>query len=140
MQFSSSRTFPGQSYCSRHFIAAVVTWMRCRSGVAVQEPVRPAWEYPNGARAATAVHGHDVQPEIQVLAECAVAILGFQIAIGGGDHAHIHFDLLITADRANFFFLQNAQQLGLHLQRQFADFIEENRAAIGRLKQSRLRA
>src|SRR5207302_1817093 len=27
MQLSSSRTFPGQSYCSRLFIAAGVTWI-----------------------------------------------------------------------------------------------------------------
>ena len=84
------------------------------------------------------MHSHHIQAEIKVLAKRAVAIFGFEIAIGGGNHAHIHFDLLIAADRADFFFLQHAQQLGLHLLRQFANFIQKNRAAIGRLKKSRL--
>ena len=39
----------------------------------------------------------------------------------------------------HFFFLQDAQQLGLQFQRQFADFVEEDCAAIGGLKQSLLR-
>src|SRR6185369_11487643 len=34
----------------------------------------------------------------------------------------------------DFVFLQDTQQLGLHRQRQFADFIEEQRAAVGQLE------
>ena len=64
---------------------------------------------------------------------------GFEIAVGGGDDAHVHFDSLVAAHRTHFFFLQHAQQLGLHFQRQFADFVQENRTGIGRLKKSLLR-
>ena len=38
----------------------------------------------------------------------------------------------------NFLFLQDAQQLGLHLKRQFADFIEEDGATIRCREQSLL--
>ena len=38
----------------------------------------------------------------------------------------------------NFFFLQYAQELGLHFQWQLADFIQKNRSAIGGLEQARL--
>ncbi len=62
----------------------------------------------------------------------------FEVAIGGSDHPHIDFHFLIAADRANFFFLQHAQQFGLHLQRQLSDLIEKNRSPAGRLEQSRL--
>jgi hypothetical protein len=33
-------------------------------------------------------------------------------------------------------FLQRAEPLRLHVQARFADFVEENRAAIGRLRES----
>src|SRR5208283_2945909 len=56
----------------------------------------------------------------------------------GGDDAHIHFHALIAAHWTHFFFLQHAQQLGLQLKRQFADFVEKNRTRVGGLKESLL--
>ena len=57
-----------------------------------------------------------------------------KIAVGGGDDAHIHLDRALGADRIDFAFLQRAQQLDLHVEAQFADFVEEQRAAIGFLE------
>jgi len=59
-----------------------------------------------------------------------------QIAIGGGDHAHIHRHLLLRTDRAHLALFQHAQQLGLQRQRQFRNFIEKQRAAAGVIKQA----
>ena len=40
----------------------------------------------------------------------------------------------LAADRIDFAFLQRAQQLDLRVERQFADFVEKQRAAIGFLE------
>ena len=67
----------------------------------------------------------------QVFAETAGFHVGDQIAIGGRDDAHIDLDRFAPADRLDFAFLQRAQQLHLRGGRQFADLIEEQRAAVG---------
>src|SRR6266403_4152957 len=85
------------------------------------------------------MHGHDVQAEIKIFAEGPVAISGFQVAIGGGDNAYVDCDVRIAAYWPNFLLLQDAQELGLHFERQLANFIEENRASVGSLKATALR-
>ena len=55
------------------------------------------------------MHSHHIEPEVEVLTEGAIAVFGFEIAIGGGDNTHVHFKFLITADRAHLFFLKDAQ-------------------------------
>ena len=54
--------------------------------------------------------------------------------IGGGDDAHVHLDGLRAADPFEGAFLQDAQQLGLHGGGHVADFVEEDRAAVGHLE------
>src|SRR5262249_62255668 len=51
-------------------------------------------------------------------------------------HTHLHTTFAVGADPANRAILQDAQQLRLHHQWQFADFIEKDRAAVGGFKQS----
>ena len=85
------------------------------------------------------VQGHHVEAEVKVFAERSVLVSRFKIAVGGGDHAHVDLNPLVAAHRTHFFFLQYAQQFGLQFQRQFADFVEKDRAAIGGLEQSLLR-
>ena len=84
------------------------------------------------------MYGDHVEPEVKIFAEGSGFVGGFEIAVSGGDDAHVHFDALVAAYGTHFFFLQHAQQLGLQFERQFADFIEKNRAGVGRLKQSLL--
>ena len=79
-----------------------------------------------------------VQPEVEIFAKRSGSVRCFQIAVRGGNHADIHWILFVASHRPDFFFLQHSQKLGLHLERQFTDFIEENCAAISRVKQSRL--
>ena len=76
--------------------------------------------------------------EVEILAEGPVLVGGFQIAVRGGDDAHVDLHALIAADGTHFFFLQHSQQLGLQFQGKFANFIKEDGAAISRLKQSLL--
>ena len=58
--------------------------------------------------------------------------------MGGGEDAHVDRRLALLADRPHGFFLDHAQQLHLHVQRQVGHFVEEQRAAFGRLDQADL--
>ena len=46
--------------------------------------------------------------------------------------------LALLADGADALFLQHAQQLDLHVQRQVGDFVEKQRAAVGRGNEAQL--
>ena len=50
------------------------------------------------------------------------------------DQAHIHFDGARAAQPFELVLLQDAQQLGLQLQRNVADFVEKQRAFMGQLE------
>ena len=74
---------------------------------------------------------------IEVGTEQPIAHALLQVAVGGGDDAHIHPARLVGAQPLDFAVLQGAQQLGLDAQRQLAHLVEEQRAAIGRLEPPR---
>src|SRR5690606_6496766 len=80
-----------------------------------------------------------VDAEEQILAEAAVLDRGLEVAVGGRDQPHVGLELLVGADRSNLALLERAQQLGLDLQRDLADLVEEQRAAGRLLKQARAR-
>jgi hypothetical protein len=82
--------------------------------------------------------GNDRQAVIEVLAKLALAHRFFQIAVGSGDHAHIHLHVADAADAANDLIFEHAQQFGLQQGRKFADLVEKQRAAIGGLEQALL--
>ncbi len=74
------------------------------------------------------------QPMIKVRAKPPGAHFLGEIAIGRRDQAHIDLVLAVRADALQLPVLQHAQQLGLHDERQFADFVEKERAAIGQFE------
>ncbi|RMR91538.1 hypothetical protein ALP78_05388 [Pseudomonas coronafaciens pv. striafaciens] len=80
-----------------------------------------------------AQRGH-VQSVIQVCPEAALIGRVTQIFLGRGDDADVQRDLLIAAHSLDHAFLQQAQQLDLHVQAHAFDFIEEQRAAVGKLE------
>ena len=55
----------------------------------------------------------------------------FQVAISGGNNADVDGPAFGGADGLDLPFLQRAEKLGLHLQRHFADLIQQQGAAIG---------
>ncbi len=71
----------------------------------------------------------------EVLAEPPLGDLAFEVAVGGGDDAHVHLALDGGADRADLPLLQRAQQLRLDGQRHLADLVEEQGAAVGQLEE-----
>ena len=77
---------------------------------------------------------NDVQPEVQILAELTAIDRFLEVLVGGGNHPHIHFDGSRRPEPLDFLFLQDAQDLGLGLLAHVADFVEEDRSAIGLLE------
>jgi len=78
--------------------------------------------------------GKHIQAIIQVLAKLAFAGECSQIAIGRRDNADIDFHRPLRTDGIDFAFLQRTQQLHLHVEAEFANLIQEERAAIGFLE------
>src|SRR5690606_939720 len=82
--------------------------------------------------------GDDVQPVVEVLAEAAVVHLAAQVAVGGGDDAHVDPLRLDAADRLDLAVLQGAQQDRLQAGVHLADLVEEQGAAVGGDEQAAL--
>ena len=80
------------------------------------------------------VNRDDGQAEIQILAEVALLDLLFEILVRRGDHPHVDVHRFRRAEPLDLPFLKHAQHLGLRLQAHVADFVEEDRAAVGLLE------
>ncbi len=76
-------------------------------------------------------HGEAVE---EIGPEAPLGDGGAQVAVGGGDHAHVDAVRLVRAHALDLALLQRAQQHRLQLQRQVADLVEEERAAVGDLE------
>ncbi len=75
--------------------------------------------------------GKHVEPVEQILAEGALSHARAQVAVGRGDDAHIDMARAHLSDPFEAVLLQYTQQLDLHDRRQFAHFIQEERAPLG---------
>ena len=74
------------------------------------------------------------EPVVQVGAEPAVRDLGRQIAVGRRHDPDVDPDRLVGAHALHLTLLQDAEELGLRVERQLADLVEEQRAAVGELE------
>ena len=83
---------------------------------------------------ALAQRGHpnrdDVQPIEQVLAEAALLDGLFEVAVGRGNDPHVGPARFGFAHALIFLLLQQPEQLGLDFERQLADLIQKERAAV----------
>ncbi len=75
-----------------------------------------------------------VEAVVQVFAEGADFNHAFEVFVGRGNDPHIGALGLVAAHALKGPLLQYTQQLDLHRQRHIADFIEEQRTAIGQLE------
>ena len=80
------------------------------------------------SRSGGQVDGHHRQPVVEILAEAPGLDLRLQVAVGGGDEAHVDPGGLDAAHPLELALLERAQQLHLHLDRDLADLVEEQRA------------
>ena len=72
---------------------------------------------------------HDVDAVVEVLAKALLVDLVLEVAVRRGDDARVERDLLVRANGADLALLERAQQLRLHVDRELADLVEEERAA-----------
>jgi hypothetical protein len=77
------------------------------------------------------VNLHDVQAIEQIGPEASLLDLLLQVGIGRKDEAKVDRNFTFRTDGPDAAVFEHAQQLALHRQRQFTDFIEEQRAAMG---------
>ena len=73
----------------------------------------------------------DVETIEEVGAELPFLDEQLEVLVGGGDDAEIDLDGLVAADAHDLALLQDAQQVGLRLEADVADLVEEDRAAFG---------
>ncbi len=64
--------------------------------------------------------------------------LVLEVAVGGRDHTHVDTDISQPTDPLERLLFQKPQQLGLQRRRHLPDFVEEDRAAVGRFEQPAL--
>ena len=78
------------------------------------------------------VQPDDVEAVEEVLAEAAVGDQRVEVGVGGGDDADVDAMGPGLAERMDLARLEEAQQLGLHVEADVADLVEEQRAAARR--------
>ena len=59
-----------------------------------------------------------------------------EVAMGGANDSHVDMHGLVITESSDLTCLKHAEQLGLHRQRQFTDFIQEDGAAVGDFEQA----
>lgn len=66
----------------------------------------------------------------QIFAETPLGDVGVEITARRADEASIERYFVIAADRSNLALLKRAQELHLHAERHFTDFVEEQGATV----------
>jgi hypothetical protein len=85
------------------------------------------------------LNGNDVQAIEQVLAELPLVHHVPEIDVGRGDDPNIDLDRFHAAEPHEVAFLDDPQQLGLGLERDVADLVEENAALVRQVEEPLLR-
>src|SRR5207245_2770216 len=78
----------------------------------------------------------DPQTVEEVLAEFPFRDLRLEIGVRGGDDARVDRHRVVRADPLDLPLLQRSEELHLRLERKIADFVEKNRALVGRLEEA----
>ena len=78
----------------------------------------------------------DVQAVVEIVAEALRSNHFAEITVGRGDHAHVDLERTCPADTLELVLLQHAEELGLQLQGDLADLVEEQRATVRELEPS----
>ena len=73
----------------------------------------------------------DVEPVEEILAEAAGADGVLEVAVGGGDDADVDGQGRGLAERGDFTGLEEAEELGLEVEAELADLVEEEGAFAG---------
>jgi hypothetical protein len=78
--------------------------------------------------------GEDPEPVVEVFAKTALGEGPGEIAVGGGEDSDVHLHGPDTADALELAGLEDAQKLGLKVQGEIADLVQEERASVRELE------
>ena len=82
------------------------------------------------------VDRHHREAEVEILAELALLHLALQVLLGRRDDADVDLDGAVAADAPDLALLEHAQELGLQVERQLAELVEEDGAAVRQLERA----
>ncbi len=138
MRLESSRILPGQGYADERFERLALerkprTTTRGRQRHEIVDEDREVFDAGAERRH---LDGEHVETVEKVAAEVAAHDGFFEVAMRGGDDAHVALARDVAADALIDALLQDAQQLHLHRQTHVADLVEEQRAALGDFESS----
>ena len=131
IRFSSSRMLPGHQYLfSIAIVESVMPWMLLAEPrvVAPQEELGQLRHVVDAVAQRRHPDRDDVDPVVEVLAEPPFLDRLLEVDVGRGDQAELGLDRLGAADPLDLALLDRAQQLGLQVEPQVADLVEEQRA------------
>ena len=140
---SSSRMLPGQWYeasssCDFGRELFRVERQSVRGAVAREKAIRQHRNIHGALAQRRQPDREGVDAVVEIFAETALAHEHVERAIGGRDQAEVDVDRFVAAEAFEASLFEHAQQLGLRHQRHVADFVEEQRAAVGELEAARL--
>src|SRR6266704_1333425 len=75
-----------------------------------------------------------IEAEEEILAETSCGDFLVEVGVGGGDHADVDAAGAGGADALELAGFEDAQQLGLEIDRHVGDLVEEEAAAVGQLE------
>ena len=76
----------------------------------------------------------NVQPEVEILPQLAVADGLLGIFVRCRNHAHVHGRFRFASQAAHLAVFEHAQELGLRGRGHLADFVEQKRSAVGQFE------
>src|ERR1700675_3022194 len=77
------------------------------------------------------LNGKNIEAVVEVAAKSALGDQFRKIGVGGSDDTDIYASRSRASETFEFLLLQNAEKLGLQFEREVADFVEKERAAVG---------
>ena len=80
------------------------------------------------------MNGDNVQPIIEIFSKFSLFNQILQIFIGGHNQAKVAFHRPDSSDPLYFLFFQDAEQLGLHIEREIGDFIKKDGSLVRQLE------
>ena len=132
----SSRTLPGQSCFIISSIVSGAMYAPSPPGVRRQEVLDQERDVLPALAQRRHVHAGDREPVVEVLAEAAAVDLAPRSRLVAATTRTSTVDRLGAADAADLLALEHAQELRLHRERQLADLVEEDGAAVRALERA----
>ena len=84
------------------------------------------------------LHDGSRKAKVRSSPKLAVVDVGAQVAVRGGNDPHVERSILVTAHAAHLAALERTQKARLQVERQFSDFVEEQRSSVGAFERARM--